>query len=167
MKKLILATTAACGLAVAAVPAIADDHMQDAESYMMTDAQEAMYMNWSAENRMTYQEWPIAAQEYYWTLNDSQKDTWWNRLNNEQRVRIVEMAPAQRTAAWQSINAQLGGASSMPATQTRTTRAGSATINYTSNAVVQPTPGDEGPPTGDLPICEPMEQDNCINRGAV
>ena len=164
MKKLILATTAACGLAIAGAPAIADDHMAEAESYMMTDAQEAMYMNWSAENRMTYQEWPIAAQEYYWTLNDNQKSIWWDSLTNEQRVRIVEMAPAQRTAAWQSINSQLSGSA---ATTTRSTTSGTAKINYTSNAVVQPTPGDEGPPTGDLPICEPMEQDNCINRGAV
>ena len=164
MKKLIIASTAACGLAIAAVPAIADDHMQEAESYMMTDAQEAMYMDWSAENRMTYQEWPIEAQEYYWTLNDNQKSIWWDRLNNEQRVRIVEMAPAQRTAAWQSINSQLSGTAT--ATTTRTTSSGNMKINYRSNAVVQPTPGDEGPPPADLPICEPQEQDNCINRGA-
>ncbi|MBB3035217.1 hypothetical protein [Alteriqipengyuania lutimaris] len=165
MKKLILATTAACGMALAAVPALADHH-NEAESYMMTDAQEAMYMDWSAENRMTYQEWPIAAQEYYWTLNESQQKIWWDSLNDEQRVRIVEMAPAQRTAAWQSINTQLSGTTTATTT-TRSTMSGGATINYSSNAVVQPTPGDEGPPTGDLPICEPMEQDNCINRGAV
>jgi len=162
MKKLIIAPTAACGLALTAVPALADHH-NEAESYMMTDAQEAMYMNWSAENRMTYQAWPKAAQEYYWTLNDSQKKIWWDSLNNEQRVRIVEMAPAQRTAAWQSINSQLAG--TMPATQTSTTST-SGRITYQSNAVVQPTPGDEGPPPANLPICEPMEQDNCINRGA-
>jgi len=162
MKKLIIASTAACGLALTAVPALADHH-NEAESYMMTDAQEAMYMNWSAENRMTYQAWPIAAQEYYWTLNDSQKKIWWDSLNNEQRVRIVEMAPAQRTAAWQSINSQLSG--NMSATQTATTSS-NARIVYRSNAVVQATPGDEGPPPANLPICEPMQQDNCINRGA-
>lgn len=165
MKKLIIASTAACGLAIAAAPALADHHMEDAESYMMTDAQEQMYMNWSAENRMTYQEWPMAAQEYYWTLNDSQKDIWWNTLNNEQRVKIVQMAPEQRMATWKSINTQLSGTAT--ATQTRTTTSGNMKINYRSNAVVQPTPNDEGPPPADLPICEPNEQDNCINRGAV
>mgnify|MGYP000017604815 CR=1 FL=1 len=163
MKKLFIAATAACGLAVAAVPVMADDHMQDAESYMMTDAQEAMFMNWSAENRMTYQGWPVAAQEYYWTLNDNQKDIWWNTLNNQQRVSIVEMAPEQRMATWNSINQQLGN-TTPTATQTRAS--GSMEINYRSNAVVQPTPNDEGPPPATLPICEPMEQDNCINRGA-
>ena len=112
---------------------------------------------------MTYQAWPKAAQEYYWTLNDNQKKIWWDSLNNEQRVRIVEMAPAQRTAAWQSINSQLSGA--MSATQTSSTST-SGRITYQSNAVVQPTPGDEGPPPANLPICEPMEQDNCINRSA-
>lgn len=164
MKKLIIASTAACGLAIVAAPAIADDHMQDAESYMMTDAQEAMYLNWSAENRMTYQEWPIAAQEYYWTLNDNQKSIWWESLNNEQRVRIVQMAPAQRAAAWQSINSQLSGTAT--ATPTRTAAATTTRINYVRNAVVQPTPNDEGPPPANLPICEPMEQDNCINASA-
>ena len=163
MKKLIFASTAACGLAIAAVPAIAQMDTE-AESYAMTDAQEKMYLDWSAEQRMTYQEWPIAAQEYYWTLNDNQKNVWWNTLNNDQRVKIVTMVPEQRMAAWQSINSQLSGTAT--ATTTRTT-SGNAKINYTSNAVVQPTPGDEGPPTGDLPICEAMEQDNCINRGAV
>ena len=162
MKKLIIASTAACGLAIAAVPALADHHTE-AESYMMTDAQEEMYMNWSEENRMTYQAWPIAAQEYYWTLNDSQKNIWWNTLNNEQRVAIVELAPAQRATTWQSINAQLGNTPTL----TTSTRSESTTIRFRSNAVVQPTPGDEGPPPANLPICEPQEQDNCINRGAV
>ena len=166
MKKLIIASTAACGLAAAvAGPALADHHME-AESYEMTDAQEKMYLNWSAENRMTYQEWPIAAQEYFWTLDDNQKSIWWDSLNNEQRVRIVNMAPQQRMAAWQSINAQLGDTPAT-ATPTRTTTTGNVKINYRSNAVVQPTPGDEGPPPANLPICEPQEQDNCINRGAV
>lgn len=164
MKNLILATTAACGLAIAAVPAFADDHM-DGDMMELTAAQQTMYDGWSAENRATYDAWPMAAQEYYWTLNDQQRMVWWERLNDDQRVRIVEMAPAQRAAAWQSINSQLGATT--PATTTRTSSAGNMTINYTNNAVVQPTPGDEGPPPANLPICEPNQQDNCINRGAV
>ena len=164
MKKLIIASTAACGLAIAAMPAVADDHM-DGDTMEMTAAQKAMYDGWDANNRSTYDAWPSAAQEYYWTLDDNQKDVWWNTLNDDQRVKIVEMAPQQRMAAWQSINTQLSGTAT--ATPTRTTTSGNMKINYRSNAVVQPTPGDEGPPPANLPICEPNEQDNCINRGAV
>lgn len=36
-------------------------------------------------------------------------------------------------------------------------------INYVSNETVQPTPDDQGPPPGDVPICKPAEEDNCIN----
>ena len=36
-------------------------------------------------------------------------------------------------------------------------------INFVSNETVQPTPADEGPPTGDVPICKQGEEDNCIN----
>ena len=151
MKNYILAATAACGLAVAAVPAIAQME-SDAETYVMTDAQEQMYMNWPAENRTTYQAWPM----------NNQKKIWWDTLNNDQRVKIVMMEPAQQTATWNSIYQQLNGT----ATPMATTSA-NAKITYSSNAVVQPTPGDAGPPPAKLPICEPMQQDNCINRGAV
>ena len=160
MKNYIFAATAACGLAIASVPAFAQMET-DAESYAMTDAQEQMYMNWSAENRMTYQAWPIEAQEYFWTLDDSQKKIWWDTLNDEQRVKIVMMEPAQQVATWKSINQQLNGTAKPMATTSA-----NAKITYTSNAMVQPTPGDEGPPPANLPICEPMQQDNCINRGA-
>ncbi len=164
MKKLIIASTAACGLAIAAVPAMADHHMEDGPE--MTAAQKSMYDGWTAEQRTTYDAWPPEGQEYYWTLDADQQSIWWDSLNDEQRVRIVTMAPQQRMAAWQSINSQLGGRPAT-ATPTRTTTTGNVKINYRSNAVVQPTPGDEGPPPADLPICEPQEQDNCINRGAV
>ena len=160
MKKFVFATAAACGLALGAVPAVG----QMNDSMQMTTAQKAMYDGWTAENRATYDAWPMAAKEYYWTLNDNQKKIWWNSLTNEQRVRIVEMAPQQRAAAWTSINTQLAGTAT--ATQTGTASTGTMKINYQSNAVVQATPGDEGPPPADLPICEPEQQDNCINRGA-
>ena len=162
MKNIFIASAAACGLAVAAVPAVAqmNDGMQ------MTTAQKAMYDGWSAENRTTYDAWPMAAKKYYWTLNDHQKKIWWESLNDQQRVRIVEMAPQQQAAAWQSINSQLGGTATATTTSTRSTTSGNMKMTYTSNAMVQPTPGDEGPPPANLPICEPMQQDNCINRGA-
>ncbi|NCP18794.1 MAG: hypothetical protein GW855_06510 [Erythrobacter sp.] len=160
MRNLIIASTAACGLALAAAPAIA----QQQQYTQLTASQQATYDAWTAENRATYDAWPMEAQTYYWTLNDSQADIWWNTLNNDQRVKIVQMMPQQRTAAWQSINSQLNGTATGTTTSTRS--AGMTKINYMSNAVVQPTPGDAGPPPANLPICEPMQQDNCINRGA-
>ncbi len=162
MKKQILAATAACGLAITAVPALADHHMEG-DGMTMTATQKAMYDSWSAENQMTYDAWPMEAQTYYWTLNDNQKKIWWDKLTDDQRVKIVAMTPEQQTTAWTSINAQLNGTAT--ATTTATTSS-AAKINYSSNPVVQPTPGDAGPPPAKLPICEPEQQDNCINRGA-
>ena len=83
-------------------------------------------------------------------------------LDDEQRVKIVMMEPAQQVATWKSINQQLNGTAKPMATTSA-----NAKITYTSNAMVQPTPGDAGPPPEKLPICEPNQQDNCINRGAV
>ena len=36
-------------------------------------------------------------------------------------------------------------------------------ITFQSGEVVQATPEDAGPPTGDVPICKPKQEDNCIN----
>lgn len=161
MRNLILAGAAA--LAFSAAPAMAQDTAQDmeAEAYNMTPAQQQMFMNWEDDKRIAYTRWPIEVQEYYWTLNDNQRRGWWV-LNDEQRMRIVGMAPQQRAAAWTSIMNQMTGATTMPATTTTST-ATSGDIRYRSNAVVQPTPYDEGPPVGDVPICSENEQDNCIN----
>lgn len=155
MRNLIMAGAAA--LAFTAAPAIADDHME-AEAYMMTDAQEADFMTWSDDKRMTYKAWPIAAQEYYWTLTAEQKNGWW-MLTDPQRVRIVEMTPEQRATAWTQISSQMQART----VATTTPASASGEVRFVSNAVVQSTPGDEGAPTGDLPICSPDEQDNCIN----
>ncbi len=37
------------------------------------------------------------------------------------------------------------------------------TITFETGEVVQATPDDRGPPTGDVPICKPRQEDNCIN----
>lgn len=39
----------------------------------------------------------------------------------------------------------------------------SGNIRFVSSTVVQPTPTDAGPPTGDVPICGRNDYDNCIN----
>ena len=38
-----------------------------------------------------------------------------------------------------------------------------ANIDFRRSERVQATPGDQGPPTGELPICSADQQDNCIN----
>ena len=62
------------------------------------------------------------------------------------------------------------GAATMPATASarattapRATTATAGNIQYRSTERVQATPGDQGPPTGEVPICSANEQDNCIN----
>lgn len=156
MKNIILATTAACGLAFAAVPAIADNH-----EVQLTASQQATYDAWSAENRTTYDAWPMDAQTYYWTLTQAQQKIWWDRLTNEQRVRIVGMTPADRTTAWTSINSQVAAPMQ---TTTTSGMSGTMRINYNSGGQVQAI--DTTPAPADLPICTPEQQDNCINRGA-
>ncbi len=169
MRNFILAGAAA--LAFSAAPAMSQDMAQnmDAGAYNMTPAQQQMYMNWEDEQRIAYTRWPVNVQEYYWTLNEEQTSGWW-LLTDEQRVQIVGMAPQQRAAAWTAVMNQLTGATTTPATASaRTTtapRAATATggnIQYRSIERVQATPGDQGPPTGELPICSANEQDNCIN----
>ncbi|MBU2341927.1 MAG: hypothetical protein KKE77_11880 [Alphaproteobacteria bacterium] len=65
---------------------------------------------------------------------------------------------------------QMTGAATMPATASarattapRATTATAGNIQYRSTERVQATPGDQGPPTGEVPICSSNEQDNCIN----
>ncbi len=151
-------------LAGVATPAVAQDGAME-----LTTQQQTMYDGWTAEQQTTYDAWPMAAQTYYWTLDDMQKDVWWNALNNEQRVRIVGMNAQQRTAAWQSIRNQVNDATtSAAATSTTsssaTTRSSSANasgnMRFVQNAVVQDAPA---PHNGEYPPCRGDLTDNCIN----
>lgn len=36
-------------------------------------------------------------------------------------------------------------------------------IEYVGTETVQATPGDAGSPSGEVPICKPQQEDNCIN----
>ena len=162
MKKLILAGAAA--FALTAAPAISQDNM-DGEMYEMSTQQTTMYEGWPAERRTAYDAWPMGVQEYYWTLTPAQTSGWW-ALNDEQRVRVYEMTPQQRATAWTQISSQLNGATPTPANTNANASAmarNSTNIRFVRNERVQATPGDSGPPTGDLPICTPNQQDNCIN----
>jgi len=161
MRNIILAGAAA--LAFTATPAIADDHME-AEAYMMTDAQEADFMTWSDDKRITYKGWPIAAQEYYWTLTDMQKEGWW-MLTDPQRVRIVEMTPQQRSTAWTQIAAQMNGSSTTATTATTASTSASTSPRFVSKEVAQPITRSTAANISaeDLPVCTANQQDGCIN----
>lgn len=155
MKKFMM-TSLAAAAAMALTPGAT---AQDTDMVVvLTSQQQAMYDDWSAEQRATYDAWPADVQTYYWTLAPMQTEAWW-QLNDEQRVAIFRMAPAQRAATWQSISQQLN----QRGATTRTSAATSGNIQYRSNAVVQATPYDQGPPTGNVPICSMNDYDNCIN----
>ena len=163
MRNLILAGAAA--LAFTAVPAMADHHME-ADAYTWSDAQKAMYDGWPADRQTAYDAWPANVQEYYWTLTPAQTSGWWV-LNDEQRVRIYEMTPQQRTAAWTQIAAQMNGSNASTTATTATTAATSASTSprFVSKAVTQSMPaGYTKSASGtDLPVCKPNQQDGCIN----
>ncbi len=154
MRNLFLIGAAA--LAFTAAPAVAQNDMAG-QSYEWTDTQKSMYDRWPADRRTAYDAWPPEVQEYYWTLQPTQAEGWW-MLNDNQRLRIYEMTPQQQATAWTQIATQMNAA---PAASSRSTAG--ANMRFVSNAVVQNTPGDQGPPTGEVPICSANEQDNCIN----
>ena len=83
------------------------------------------------------------------------------------------MTPAQRTQAWTAISAQMAGnmsnasatgTANMSNTATARTAA-TGNIRFVSNARIQQV-STTSPPRGELPVCTPNQQDDCINRGA-
>lgn len=167
--KSLLAASAAFGLALTGIPAIAQTAMTN-DMVEMTTIQQSAYDSWPLERRSAYDAWPTEAQKYFWTLNQEQMRGWW-LLTDDQRVQVLGMAPQQRAAAWTAIMNQMTGATTMPTNpgpaSARTTTALPAemagNIDYRRSERVQATPGDQGPPTGEMPICSANQQDNCIN----
>lgn len=162
MKKLILAGAAA--LAFTVTPAIAQDLAVDANGkvYVLTEVQQSDYDGWPVERQTLYSAWPYGVQEYYWTLTPAQVDGWWV-LTDPQRVSIFEMTPDQRAIAWTQIAAQLNPSTTATVATTAAASASSMEPRFVSNAVVQTTAAADTPATGDLPVCTPKQQDNCIN----
>lgn len=167
MNKLFLAGAAA--LAITVSPATAQDMAvtADGEVYVLTAPQQSMYDAWPPERQSDYMSWPRDYQSYYWTLSSPQQEGWW-MLTPDQRTRVFAMAPEQRVAAWTAIERQMGSMPSANASataQVATTASGTMTgsMRFVSNAVVQTTPGDAGPPPADPPICNKGQTDNCIN----
>lgn len=162
MKTLMFAGAAA--LALAAAPAMADNHM-DGETtvYVLTADQQVVYDGWPAERRTVYTAWPMDVQEYYWTLTPTETAGWW-MLNDEQRVRIYAMTPEQRAQAWTAIASQMSNASPTATTaRTAASTASTAGPRFVRSEVVQTTAADAGMPDGEMPICSDRQQDNCIN----
>lgn len=168
MKSYILAGAAALALAL---PAAAQDMAvtSDGDVYVMTGTQQSTYDTWPPDRRTTYDSWPNDYKNYYWTLTPDQQNGWWV-LTDDQRAKVYAMTPDQRTAAWTAIAAQMNGATpsanASATAQTATTAAASASTagpRFVSGEVVQSTPADTAPASGELPICTPNQQDNCIN----
>lgn len=171
MKNMILAGAAA--LAFTFAPAAAQDMAvtADGQVYAMNSSQRAMHDSWPPERQTDYKSWPRDYQSYFWTLSEPQQNGWWV-LTPDQRTRVFAMTPDQRVAAWTAIERQMSGqmsgmpsASASTTAQAATTATGtmSGNMRFVSNAVVQTTPGDAGPPPADPPICNKGQTDNCIN----
>lgn len=189
MRNLMIASAAA--LAFAAVPAVGSAQMQSNMNQMnqpratMTAEQQRMYDRLDADKRMVYDRMPMEQQQYYMTLNTQQQDAWF-MLDDDQRMRLYNMEPTQRNAAWTSVmqqinaantgmtgampqnNAAMSNHTAMNNSMARTNNMAMnnqtvGNIRYVSTTLVQPTPADAGPPTGDVPVCGRSDYDNCIN----
>ena len=157
MKSYILAGAAALALAL---PAAAQEMAvaSDGDVYVISPQQKPIYDAWPLERRTVFDAWPDNYKVYYWTLTPEQRNGWWV-LTDEQRAKVYAMTPQQRTAAWAAIANQMGSGGSASATATAATRTGN--INWVSNAMVQNIAMDQA--TGEVPICNAGQTDNCIN----
>ena len=121
--------------------------------------------------------------EGWWMLNDEQRTRIY-AMTPEQRTMAWQQISTQMNAMQNSQgnsatsgsnnanmtnpgNSAMSGSNnaSMTGNTARTTAASANSMQprFVRSEVVQTTPGDQGPPTGDLPICEDNAQDNCIN----
>lgn len=173
MKSTLIATAAALALAMPATVAFAQDETVVAtdasgDVFVMTDTQQMAHDGWPAERQADYDGWPDNYKVYYWTLTPVQQEGWWV-LTPDQRGKVLVMTPEQQAAAWTSITAQMNGApppaasGTAAAATTAAATASTAAPRFVSNEVVQSTPADTNPPSGDLPVCSKNQQDNCIN----
>ncbi|WP_375291606.1 hypothetical protein [Qipengyuania sp.] len=168
MKSHLVAAAAAFALALPAGGAIAQETMTavdaDGNMYTMTEVQEGMYAKWPADRQTTYDAWPGTYQEYYWSLTPAQQGGWWV-LNDMQRERIYKMTPEQRTAAWSAIAAQMNAQTTTPAASANASTTTSGQMRFVSKEMAQPITQRTAASINadDLPVCEPNQQDGCIN----
>jgi hypothetical protein len=168
MRNLILAGAAA--LTLAAVPQMSSAQNTSTAPMSMSAQQRSTYGGWPADQRSMYDRWPSNYQSYYWTLSPSQQQGWW-RLTDEQRAMVYGMTPEQRTSAWQSIESQMGGASTgMTAQQDQGAMQGQGGMGGQGGMSGNMGSGNMGPPPADsmnrsYPVCTRRMQDNCQNPG--
>lgn len=120
MKKIALSAVSVLALGISA-PALADHHttgqhsnmdaqsmetMDDMGDMTMTAEQQATYDMLSAERQTTFDAWPNDVKSYYFTLPSARQDAFW-MLTDEQRVRVYNMEPTQREAAWTGLMQQV------------------------------------------------------------
>nr|WP_207785918.1 hypothetical protein [Altererythrobacter segetis] len=183
MRKLIL--SAAAAIALATVPALAQETDNDAKvgvsasTGSLTADRQAIVASWPADRQTMYSSWSPEYQTYFWTLTPEEQQAYFV-LTPTQREQIAAMTPTQRSAAWQSIVRQLaagannsdtsvaartGGEVPAPAQATPADDAASG-----AGAVVTSVPGNlEPPPASALnkhyPVCSRTVQDQCQNPG--
>lgn len=182
MRNLILSAGAA--IALATVPALAQETDNDAKAATSVDAgslsadQQAIVAAWPAERQTLYSSWSPEYQTYFWTLTPEQQQAYFV-LTPAQREQIAAMTPTQRTAAWQSITRQLaaganaGDTSVAARTGDEVPAPAQATPPDTAasgaGAVVTSAGNLAAPPASGLnkkyPVCSRTIQDECQNPG--
>ncbi|MCP9222945.1 hypothetical protein MKP08_09320 [Erythrobacter sp. LQ02-29] len=180
--KTILAATAAMGLAIAAVPAVAqmnNDSMGEMNStgMQMTAQQQAAYDGWRQSRQAAYDTWDDKTKTYFWTLDPMEMEGWW-ALSDAQKAKVLSMTPEQQAQTWASIKSQLASTPATSSTTSSTTSSGMSSSNsgnmsssastprYVSNEMVQNMGASKKPAGGDYPVCTKNMTDNCVNPGA-
>lgn len=134
--------------------------------YDELDAQQrAMFDTYTPEQRTMYFGWKDALRGYYWSLDADQQNARWY-LDDSQRATLFQIqAPEQRTAAWNSVIAQVEQMEAQGTNQQASTDNANATgeMEWASNAVIQDIPA---PHQGEYPVCESDADDSCINAWA-
>lgn len=133
---------------------------------VLTPEQQVMYEAWPVNERTSYDTWPSDYRNYYWSLTPNQQRGWW-LLSDAQRTQLYTLAPDQRFAAWNSIEAQMTAAAPIPAAAPVMVDAAAATgiavsTTVTSNALPPPPASALGKT---YPVCTRALQDNCQNAG--
>lgn len=175
MKKAFLA--AATALSMAAVPAMAQQQTapapDNAGAFYSAEHEQMMremepdarvyFETLERDQQEMYFGWDAALRDYYWTLDNDQRDAWWY-LNDEQRITIYQIeAPEQRTAAWNSILAQVEDMEGTEVSAQTDMSTNSGDLQFVSNVMVQSAPA---PHQGEYPVCESDADDSCINAWA-
>ena len=158
----------------------------DGRVYTLTPQQQATFDGWPVDRQTDYRTWPYDYQVYYWSLPASQQTGYW-ALTADQRGMIYKMSPDQQAKTWDSILAQLAGATpATPADQANPPGMGMPTTGVpnpqaAAQAVPPAMPADPtyqgGPYKGALtpppadamaksyPVCTSKVQDSCQNPG--